>query len=105
MPCRCCDNSAPFLKEAQGMTAAYDPLNPAITANPYPHYAVLRKEEPVKWLESLQGFAVARWDDVMTVLTDSKTFSSSRFWPALLGEYDPVPEVQPMISLDPPAHM
>lgn len=87
------------------MTSQYDPLNPAITANPYPHYVVLRNEEPVKWIESLQGFAVARWDDVMAVLTDSKTFSSSRFWPVLLGEYDPVPEVQPMISLDPPEHV
>jgi cytochrome P450 len=84
---------------------SYDPLNPAVTANPYPHYAQLRDHAPVKWLETMQGFAVSRWDDVVAVLSDGKTYSSSQFWPALLGEYDPVPEVPPMISLDPPAHM
>lgn len=83
----------------------YNPLDPAVTANPYPHYAKLRADEPVKWLEMMQGFAVSRWDDVREVLSDGKTFSSSQFWPALLGEYDPVPEVQPMISLDPPGHV
>jgi cytochrome P450 len=84
---------------------SYDPLNPAITANPYPHYAALRDRDPVKWLPSMQGFAVSRWDDVVAVLSDGKVYSSSQFWPALLGEYDPVPEVPPMISLDPPGHV
>lgn len=83
----------------------YNPLDYAVSSNPYPHYAKLRAEEPVKWLESMQGYSVARWDDVVEVLSDGKTFSSAQFWPALLGEYDPVPEVQPMISLDPPGHV
>ena len=83
----------------------YDPLNPAVTSNPYPYYAALRAESPVKWIESMQGYVVSRWDDVVEVLSDGKTYSSSQFWPALLGEYDPVPEVPPMISLDPPGHM
>ncbi|CAM8664551.1 cytochrome P450 [Sphingobium sp.] len=84
---------------------SYNPLDPAVTSNPYPHYAQLRANEPVKWLDMMQGFAVSRWDDVEAVLSDGKTFSSAQFWPALLGEYDPVPEVQPMISLDPPGHV
>ena len=83
----------------------YNPLDPAVTANPYPHYAKLRADEPVKWLEQMQGFAVSRWEDVAYLLSDGKTYSSAQFWPALLGEYDPVPEVAPMISLDPPGHM
>ena len=83
----------------------YDPLNPAVTCNPYPHYAQLRAEAPVHWLEGMQGYAVSRWDDIVEVLTNGRTFSSAQFWPALLGEYDPVPEVPPMISLDPPGHM
>jgi cytochrome P450 len=86
-------------------TVTYNPLDPAVTSNPYPHYAQLRANAPVHWLESMQGFAISRWDDVTAVLKDGKTFSSSQFWPALLGEYDPVPEVAPMISLDPPGHM
>lgn len=84
---------------------SYDPLNPAVTANPYPHYAALRRDAPVKWIESMQGFVVSRWDDVTEVLQNSKIYSSSEFWPALLGEYDPVPEVPPMISMDPPRHV
>ena len=64
----------------------YDPLIPAITRNPYPYYAVLRDEAPVKFIPSLQGYAVSRWDDVVKTLTEPKTFSSSKFWPALLGE-------------------
>ncbi|KMS58179.1 cytochrome P450 [Sphingobium cupriresistens] len=84
---------------------SYNPLDPAVTSNPYPYYAQLRANEPVKWLDIMQGFAISRWDDVEAVLSDSKTFSSAQFWPALLGEYDPVPEVQPMISLDPPGHV
>jgi cytochrome P450 len=86
-------------------SVTYNPLDPTVTSNPYPHYAQLRAEAPVHWLESMQGFAVSRWNDVTSVLKDGKTFSSSQFWPALLGEYDPVPEVAPMISLDPPGHM
>jgi len=84
---------------------AYDPLNPAITRNPYPYYAALREESPVKFIPSLQGYAVSRWDDVVKTLTEPKIYSSSKFWPALLGEYDPVPEEQPIISLDPPDHV
>lgn len=85
--------------------SGYDPLIQAVAANPYPHYAVVRKEAPVKWIESMQGFAVSRWEDVFKVLSEPKIFSSAQFWPALLGEYDPVPEVAPMISLDPPGHL
>src|ERR1700683_610793 len=84
---------------------SYDPLNPAVTSNPYPHYAQLRDEEPVAFIPSLQGYAVSRWEDVVHCLTDGKIYSSARFWPALLGPYDPVPEGRPLISIDPPEHV
>jgi len=83
----------------------YDPLDSKVTSNPYPHYAQLREVAPVHWIDSMKGFVVSRWDDVIQVLQDGKTFSSAQFWPELLGEYDPVPEVPPMISMDPPGHM
>ena len=86
-------------------TLEYDPLDPVVKNEPYPYYAVLRRDEPVKWLEGLQAFSVARYDDIDTLLKDGRTFSSAQFWPLLLGEYDPVPEVPPMISMDPPGHM
>lgn len=84
---------------------SYDPLVPAVTRDPYPHYAQLREREPVKWIPSIQGYAVSRYDDILTVLQNADVYSSSKFWPALLGAYDPVPEVAPMISLDPPGHV
>lgn len=83
----------------------YDPLNPKVTDHPYPHYAQLREIAPVHYVESMNGYVISRWDDVMAVLQDGQTFSSAQFWPELLGEYDPVPEVAPMISLDPPGHV
>lgn len=89
----------------EAVKVGYNPLDPKVTSDPYPHYAELRDVAPVHWLETMQGFAVSRWEDVIAVLRDGKTYSSAQFWPALLGEYDPVPEVPPMISLDPPGHM
>tara|TARA_R110000772_G_scaffold31812_11_gene78233 strand:- start:5646 stop:6881 length:1236 start_codon:yes stop_codon:yes gene_type:complete len=83
----------------------YDPLNPAVQQEPYPYYKVLRANEPVKWLPSLQAFGIASYDDIDAVLKDGKRFSSAQFWPELLGEYDPVPEELPMISMDPPNHV
>ncbi|QTH20159.1 cytochrome P450 [Rhizorhabdus wittichii] len=82
----------------------YDPLDIAVIENPYPYYAQLRTTTPVHWIESVKGYAVSRWDDVQTVLRDVGTYSSMGFWPELLGPFDPVPEVLPMISLDPPRH-
>jgi cytochrome P450 len=83
----------------------YDPLDLEVKQNPYPFYTLLRRDEPVKWLEGLQAFAVANYEDVDALLKNGKLYSSAQFWPALLGEYDPVPEVPPMISMDPPNHM
>lgn len=82
----------------------YDPLDPVVKQNPYPYYKKLRASEPVKWMPSLKTFAVASWDEVDALLKDPKIFTSTQFWPALLGEFDPVPEVPPMISMDPPDH-
>lgn len=89
----------------QAAPATYDPLDPCVQQNPYPYYAKLRRDEPVKWLPRLQAFSVARYDDVAAVLRDGQLFSSSKFWPALLGEFDPVPESPPLISMDPPGHI
>ncbi|HJV86888.1 MAG TPA: cytochrome P450 [Noviherbaspirillum sp.] len=94
-----------YAAQAANLAKTYDPLDLEIKQDPYPYYAKLRRDEPVKWIEGLQAFAVARYDDVDTVLKDASIFSSAQFWPALLGEFDPVPEVPPMISMDPPNHM
>ncbi len=83
----------------------YDPLDSAVQQNPYEYYTKMRRDEPVKWVQSLQAFAVAGYDDCDALLKNSKVYSSAQFWPELLGEFDPVPEVPPMISMDPPNHM
>jgi len=83
----------------------YDPLDPEVKQEPYPYYTVLRAKEPVKWLPTLQAFSVADYDNIDTLLKDGRTYSSAQFWPELLGEYDPVPEELPMISMDPPNHV
>lgn len=88
-----------------GLLKGYDPLDADVKHEPYPYYTQLRRDEPVKWLPGLQAWGVARYDDVDALLKDGKTFSSGQFWPLLLGEYDPVPEEPPMISMDPPFHM
>src|SRR3546814_8320989 len=89
-----------------GSTArVYDPLDPVVKQEPDPFYAKLRRDDPVTWLPSLQAFGVARYEDVDALLKNGKLYSSSMLWPALLGEYDPVPEVPPMISMDPPGHV
>ncbi len=54
----------------------YDPLAPAVQADPYPFYAALRREAPVHYLETWQAFAVSRHEDVRRVMHDHVTFSS-----------------------------
>ncbi len=90
---------------SEGGKLVYDPLDPAVKHEPYPYYVELRKSEPVKWLPSLEAYGVATYDEIDTLLKDGQTFSSAQFWPMLLGEYDPVPEEAPMISMDPPGHV
>lgn len=93
--------------DSSSMTIAnkkYDPLDPEVKQEPYPFYQKMRNEQPVLWLENMKAFAVARYDDVDALLKDASTYTSTQFWPELLGEYDPVPEVPPMISMDPPQH-
>ncbi len=82
----------------------YDPLDPVVKQDPYPYYEKLRHSEPVKWMPSLRVFAVAGYDEVDALLKNPKVFTSTQFWPELLGPFDPVPEVPPMISMDPPDH-
>jgi hypothetical protein len=37
----------------------HDSLNFEVKQNPYPSYEVLRREESVCWIDSMQAFAVA----------------------------------------------
>ena len=67
----------------------YNPYLPGVRANPYPHYADLRREAPVHW--SPVGFwVVARYRDGAAILADrSFAMTEPREWgSAATFEYD-----------------
>ena len=55
----------------------YDPLDPEVRRDPYPHYAELRRSAPVARIASTGFYAVSRQRDVREVLRDTATYSSS----------------------------
>jgi cytochrome P450 len=55
----------------------YDPLDPAIVANPYPTFNRLRDEGPVLYMPELDHYIVTRYADIEQVLLDRDTWSAS----------------------------
>src|SRR2546430_7173507 len=47
--------------------------------DPFPLYARLRNHDPVHWSESLNAWAVTRYEDVVSIFDRPETFSSDRF--------------------------
>ncbi len=70
--------------------------------DPYPHYAKMRRAQPVAYDEQQHSWHVYRYDDVRRVLADSTTFSSAppgpvrRRYAAGLGAT--------LVGTDPPRH-
>ena len=58
------------------LSVVYDPMSPAVQADPYSVYAQLRRSAPVLYVESLDAYAVSRYADVARVMHDHETFSS-----------------------------
>ncbi|MGH7895235.1 MAG: cytochrome P450 [Candidatus Binatia bacterium] len=56
----------------------FDPFTDATLADPYPHYAALRAEDPVHWSEKLRAWVLFRYDDVATAFRDDVRFSADR---------------------------
>ncbi|WP_437308955.1 cytochrome P450 [Sorangium sp. So ce388] len=82
-----------------------DVLAPAFRADPYPHYAELRREAPVCQVEPGGMWAVSRYEDVLFVLKSPELFSSHGFkaaWQPPWVGYNPL--ANSMLALDPPAH-
>jgi cytochrome P450 len=63
----------------------FNPFAPPIRDNPHPFFADARAQTPVFFSELLQMFVVTRYEDVQTVLMDSKHFSSRGSISARLG--------------------
>jgi cytochrome P450 len=55
----------------------YHSLSLEVQENSYPHYAELRDDAPVAWIESMQAWAVSRYADVDLALRTPRIFSSA----------------------------
>lgn len=92
----------------------FDPQDPSVLEDPYPHYARLRSEAPVLWLPDYEVWVVTGFQDIATILQDTATFSSrlglaaraDLFGPAQTGVRFRIgaPGVRVLIALDPPDH-
>jgi cytochrome P450 len=56
--------------------AAYNPLAPEELLDPYPTYAIAREHAPVFRAETMGLWFITRYEDVVTALRDTETFSS-----------------------------
>jgi cytochrome P450 len=93
------------------MNIDYDPFFSEHRENPYPTYAEMRRSAPVYWAERSKTWAVSRYDDVMSVLKDTKRFSSDAMATVLVGatprrSYDGAPGAPrpSVVTSDPPVH-
>lgn len=77
---------------------AYDPLDPATLANPYPVLAAARESTPVFWHEGMRSWALTRYADCVAVLRDHEGFARDR---RRTGAVVPEPSLS-VQSLDPP---
>jgi len=57
---------------------AFDLYSPAIDADPFPYYAVLREQYPCYWSEGAGLFILSRYHDVAQAALDWQTYSSSQ---------------------------
>lgn len=73
---------------------AYDPSQSQFRDDPYPLYRVLREQNPVHFSEAIGGWAVTRYDDVLSLLRDPRL--SSVRGPRALRRF--------MVFTDPPEH-
>jgi len=94
----------------------YNPLAPESRANPYPGYALLRAEAPVHEIQPFGVFAVSRYRDVLHVLKNPETYSSSGMRAMMTGQTGMMGssgnrgrssvllEADNLIATDPPVH-
>lgn len=87
------------------MSCRVNLLAPEVRANPYPFYAELRRHAPVSQVDPGGLWAVARYDDVITVLKNPRLFSSEgvrrTYRPDWIPDY---PMADSMLVMDPPRH-
>jgi cytochrome P450 len=84
----------------------FNPFAVETIENPYPGLAMLRKLAPVYEVENLFLRIISRYDDVVSALRDTASFSSSIIDASFAGDYTPVPgsSGSNMMAKDPPEH-
>ena len=92
---------------SSGAAVELNVLDPAFRADPYPTYAALREHDPVHKL-AMGGWALTRYRDCATALTDPRFGSSSpidiRSATSLPSDHPLVVLGNSMLFLDPPEH-
>lgn len=79
----------------------FDPYSPAIDADPFPTYKILRDEFPCFWSEEAGKWVLSRYADVLGALQDWRTYSSAKG--NLVDEF-PGRAGSTLGSSDPPRH-
>ena len=91
----------------------FDPTSPEQRESPFEVLALARREQPVFYAESLGLWVVTRYDDVLAVLKDHRSFSSTGALKSSPAPYPPevmavlaegYPEMPYIIEVDPPLH-
>jgi cytochrome P450 len=62
--------------DAREQLAKWNPLDPEELANPYPTYALARREAPVFYNEYFDAWCVTRFDDVLVALKETKKLTA-----------------------------
>jgi cytochrome P450 len=83
------------------MAFRFDPYSPAIDADPFPAYKVLRDEYPCFWSEEAGMWVLSRYDNILAALSNWKTYSSAKG--NLIDEF-PGRAGSTLGSSDPPRH-
>ncbi|WP_421793678.1 cytochrome P450 [Hydrocarboniphaga effusa] len=83
---------------------SFNPLSAAVREDPYPFYKEMREKYPVSHVESVNTWAVARYEDVKHVLKNHQLFSSDPLIQIAFGEFNPAPNAPYLLSSDPPEH-
>lgn len=69
-------------------------------ADPYPYYRYLREHAPVKFVPSLNAYAVSRHEDVRLLLLNHAGFSSDPLIKLAFGEFHPALAIQSSSCFD-----
>ncbi|MFS8067912.1 MAG: cytochrome P450 [Byssovorax sp.] len=78
---------------------------PHVRANPYPHYAELRRAAPVAQIEPGGLWAVSRYDDIVSILKTPSVFSSQGLRAMTVQPWlERNPTSDSVVVMDPPLH-